>query len=275
MPEGDTIYRTACQLRHAIEGQIIKSVAGRHAGPRRDDLLQAVVMAVEARGKHLLLHLDKRLVIHSHLGMTGSWHLYRHGQPWRKSAGLAELVLNFADQAAVCFSPKTFEILTIDGLRRHPHISRLGPDLLSSDFDYAAAVARCRQFNSAPVGEVIMNQTVTCGIGNVYKSEVLFLRRLDPFALVHWLTDQQLTELLQAARQLLRKNVGGAPRQTRFGRDGQRLWVYGRSGEPCLICGMRIGLRRQGDLGRSTYWCPQCQPGSEPRPRVVASAPDS
>lgn len=104
-----------------------------------------------------------------------------------------------------------------------------------------------------------MNQTIVCGIGNVYKSEVLFLCGVHPRRPVAELNDAQLTELLRTGRELMFKNLEGYPRRTRLGRDGGSKWVYGRAGEPCHRCGLALELTRQGDLGRSTYFCQACQ----------------
>jgi endonuclease-8 len=117
-----------------------------------------------------------------------------------------------------------------------------------------------RVHNQTPIGEAVMNQTVVCGIGNVYKSEMLFLARVSPFVTVGQLSDECLQQLVQTARRLMKKNLEGYPRRTRIGRDGNRVWVYRRSGQPCFVCGTRIKSTRQGDLGRSTFWCSGCQP---------------
>jgi endonuclease VIII len=259
MPEGDTIYRTAVQLRSVLAGQTICEATSQVGGPDPHSLVGRRVEAIEARGKHLLIHLDDGQAIHSHMGMTGSWHVYRSDQAWLKPARRAHLVLHLPAAVCVCFTPKTLEILTAHGVRRHPYLSRLGPDLLSERFGVQDVVQRLRQRSDLPVGEAVMDQTLVCGIGNVYKSELLFLQRLDPFCRVGDLSDSQLEQLVQSARQLMRRNLQGSRRTTRFGRDGQRLWVYGRSGEKCLQCGSIIRMRRQGGLGRSTYWCPTCQ----------------
>ena len=260
MPEGDTIYRTAARLRCVLDGQQVQSATSPQAALDVGQLAGRRVLATEARGKHLLIHLADNQVIHSHLGMTGSWHIYQHGQPWRKPDRQAALVLDLGAVLCVCFNPKTLQLLSETGLRRHPHLSRLGPDLLGAQFDSETALARFRACPSLPIGQALMNQTIVCGVGNVYKSEVLFLRRLNPFLRIDQLTDDQLRELMREARHLMRRNLIGDPRRTRFGHDGQRVWVYSRRGQPCLVCGRSIRMRRQGDLGRTTYWCPDCQP---------------
>ncbi len=262
MPEGDTIYRTAASLRPAIEGRVIRQARLRDRQFEPERLAGATIASVEARGKHLLMHLATGGAIHSHLGMTGSWHIYREGEAWRKPAHYAALELQFTsdDLLAICFSPKLLDLLNADQLRRHPHLVRLGPDLLAVEFDVPKAVARFRRHNAKPLGEAVMNQTIVCGIGNVYKSDLLFLLGYDPFADVARYSDGELAAMLDKARRLMRRNLTGAPRQTRFRGDGGRLWVYGRSGAACYKCGAIIQLRRQGEAGRTTCWCPECQP---------------
>jgi endonuclease-8 len=130
---------------------------------------------------------------------------------------------------------------------------------LSGSVDDQEVLRRFRVFDGSPIGEALMNQTIVSGIGNVYKSEILFLNRVSPFATVATLTDERILALIARASELMARNVSGYRRQTRFGRDGGRLWVYGRHGKPCYECGEHIRIRRQGDLGRTTYWCPVCQ----------------
>jgi len=259
MPEGDTIFRSAARLRSVLQGHPIRAAESRDPALRAESLKDRLVTVVEARGKHLLMHLDDGRVIHSHMGMHGAWHVYQPEQPWHKPARQAALCLQVPDAVCVCFNPKTLELLSEAGFRRHPYLSRLGPDLLAEALDDDEILRRFRVHNARPIGEAVMDQTIVCGIGNVYKSEVLFLCRIDPFLAVQQLSDDQLRSLIQRARQLMSRNLQGYPRRTRFGLDGGRVWVYGRGGEPCLVCGTPIRIRRQGDLGRTTYWCPACQ----------------
>lgn len=260
MPEGDTIYRTAVTLRAAVQGQLIVSARSRQPGLQPATIGQHRLELVEARGKHLLMHLDDQRVIHSHMGMTGSWHLYRVGEPWRKPESRAALTLVFSHQlVVVCFTPKLLELLPPSSLERHAWLPQLGPDVLASDFDEAEVLRRFRECATRPLGEAIMDQSIWSGVGNVYKSETLFLERLDPFQPVAALDDERLQLLIRNTRILMRRNLEGRARRTRFGRDGHRFWAYGRSGEPCFVCGQRLEMRRQGDLGRSTYFCPTCQ----------------
>lgn len=259
MPEGDTIYRTAARLRPLLEGQQIMAASSRDASLPAESLVERSFYAVQSRGKHLLKQMGDGRTLHSHLGMHGSWQIYRPGQPWQKPKRWAALVIEVTDVICVCFSPKSLELLTETQLRRHPHISRLGPDLLDGELDYEEALARFRVHNVTPIGQAVMNQSIVCGIGNVYKSEVLFLSRANPFVLVSQLSDDRILRIVKLASELMAKNLDGYPRRTRFGPGRQNHWVYGRRGKPCFVCSSRIQLRRQGDLGRTTFWCPECQ----------------
>jgi endonuclease-8 len=261
MPEGDTIYRSAVTLRPAMEGGVIAEARLRDRQFEVDRIIAATVNQVEARGKHLLMHLSTTDVIHSHMGMTGSWHIYLAGQAWRKPEHYAALFLRINDLEVICFSPKQLELLTADQLRRHVHIQQLGPDITAgAEFDIGEAIRRLRSHNTVPLGEAVMNQRLVCGIGNIYKSEILFIMGFDPFAPIERFSDDELQHMLQKGRALMLRNLGGPRRTTRFGSDAGRMWVYGRSGAPCPKCGAEIKLRRQGEAGRTTCWCPQCQP---------------
>ncbi|HAF10421.1 MAG TPA: DNA lyase [Chloroflexi bacterium] len=269
MPEGDTIFRAATGLRRAIGGKVvtgfrsdIPAVAARAAG-----VIGRTVTAIDPYGKHLLMrfHADGAadLVLHSHMHMEGQWHIYRPGERWWRGASRARAVIETADFVAPCFDAPTVELLTDPELARHPWMRSLGPDAMADDFDEDAALARLRARADAPIGVAIMDQRAFTGVGNVYKSEVLFIRRISPFAEVHELSDDGLRELIVESRDQLRANRTGAwPRTTRLdARRGEELWVYDRAGKPCRVCGSTIALRRQGDAGRATYYCPSCQAG--------------
>lgn len=263
MPEGDTIHRTANALRPWLIGETIQRAWGWDDWIDAPSIAGRVVLAIEARGKHLLLHLDDGRTVHGHSGMTGSWHIYPHGEPWQKPRRRAALVLETSRLSVVFFNPKTLELLTSAEFRRHNYLARLGPDLLAETLDLSEVARRFRRANRKPIGEAVMDQTLCCGIGNIYKSELLFLQNIDPFSPVADLDDDALLDLFELARDLMQYNLQGPKRTTRFEGDGGKLWVYGRSGQPCFLCGTEVNISRQGDLGRTTYWCPQCQANAE------------
>jgi len=194
--------------------------------------------------------------------MTGSWHLYPAGGRWRRPAHRARLVLETKDAVAVCFASPVVELLSASDERIRPALARLGPDLLDRGFDPGRARARVRARADAEIGPVLLDQTALSGIGNVYKSEVLFLCGVSPFARVTDLDDATLDRLVQTAGVQMKRNLGPAPRRTTPERSSSRYWVYRRAGWPCRRCGTAIQRCLQGEQARSTYWCPACQPAS-------------
>ncbi len=270
MPEGDTIFRTAEVLRAALVGRRITAARtqprpGLRRVPDLSRLIGAMVVTVEARGKHLLIGFDNGLTVRSHLRMSGSWHRYHPGEPWHRPLRQASAILETSESVAVAFNTPVVELLSESDLRRSRALTMLGPDLLSSDFDVDEAMSRCRERDAEELGNVLLDQRAVAGIGNVYKSEVAFLEGLDLWAPVAAFEDSELINALRTARRLLQANFrGGARITTGSPVRGQALWVYGRAGRPCRRCGTQIQVRRQGDLARQTYWCSYCQPRRQP-----------
>ncbi|PRQ02267.1 Endonuclease 8 [Enhygromyxa salina] len=275
MPEGDTIHRVAAALRPVLDGQTLLACTCELAAVDDWQIVGRRVDRVEARGKNLLVHCaplhavageaDPRradqlpVAIWTHLGMHGRWSVRGAGDVARSSGPRPSLVLRTQTHAAVCTRPEILKFLGPRGLLRSRALAQLGPDLLDPGADLDEAVARLRALGEVALGAAIMRQSAVAGIGNVYKSELLFLERRDPFAPVAALEAAELRALLERARELMRLNLDrGGPRRTRFEGRG-RLWVYERSGRPCRVCGELIQMRRQGRLARSTYYCPGCQ----------------
>ena len=266
MPEGDTIFRTATVLRRALVGGVVREAwaqprPGLARVPPLERLVGMTVEAVEARGKHLLVSFSGGRVLRSHLGMRGSWHRYAVGEPWRLPRARASCMIGTDAAVAVGFDIPDLELLTDAGLARHARLRALGPDLLAPGFDAAEALRRLRSAGERPLGEALLDQALVAGIGNVYKSEVPFIERLDPWAPVASVSDEALGAVVATARRLLASNArGGARVTTGLAAPGRSLWVYGRAGRPCRRCGTLILGRRQGVQARMTYWCPSCQP---------------
>jgi endonuclease-8 len=277
MPEGDTLFRTAAGLRPHLVGRTVTAARGRVPGPQIGRIVGATVVGVDAVGKNLLVRFDNGLELRTHLRMHGSWHRYRPGEPWRRPAGRAVLVLEVPGTVAVCFDAPVVELLEQRAESLHPPLAALGPDATADAFDRDEALRRLRDpsRDGLTVAEALLDQRALAGIGNVYKSEVLFIERVDPFGRVADLSEPTLGRLVSRARALLLANRGSGVRVTtgpegggvpgagdpalRRGRRGN-LWVYGRAGRPCRRCGTVIRARRHGDLPRTTYWCPGCQP---------------
>jgi len=256
VPEGDTIHRAAIRLRPALAGHVLtRFEAPRLVGdrPRIGDAIESV----EARGKHLLVHFGGGLTLRTHMKMTGSWHLYREGERWRKGAHLARAIVG-ADSGwvAVCFQAPVVETYH-RALGDPAPLASLGPDLTTPDPDLDLVVARAGVLDpGTEIADVLLDQRIASGIGNVYKSDVCWLHRTDPFAALGDVGPDRLRAMYETANRLLVANLGRSNRVTY--RDG--LAVYGRRGQPCPRCGTPVRMRRQGPMARSTYWCPTCQP---------------
>jgi len=253
--EGDTILRAARRIEAAIGGEKIEvsTPSPRGRATRVQQLDGGTLERVDARGKHLLLRFGD-LTLHSHLGMSGSWHVYPRGAVWAsKPAGAAWVVLRGEKSEAVQFGGPTLRLLRTEALRRDPALSRLGPDILAADFEAEAVARSLRAHPHRSLGDALLDQTLVAGIGNIFKSEACFAARLDPWQTIGELTDEQLGRVLDAAHDLMRDAV-------EHGRHARA--VYRRAGQPCLTCGTRIASRGQGDANRTTYWCPRCQSAS-------------
>lgn len=261
MPEGDTILRTARTLQRAIGGQTIARFDSTLPQLKRfaPDLVGQKITEVVAVGKNLLIKFEDGRVLRSHMMMSGSWHIYRPGERWQKSPGAARAVIEAGEWVAVCFAAPVVEL--VNSLEAHAPIADLGPDILAENFDLPEAKRRLQQAAGRELGDSILDQTLVAGIGNVYKSEVLFICRTDPRLDTGDLSDEKLTEILEEARKQMRLNLTTVARRTRgleLG-EGSRYWVYRRSGLPCFKCGATIKMVRQSELVRSTYFCPACQ----------------
>jgi endonuclease-8 len=229
------------------------------------------VEKVESRGKWLLIHFSGDLILVTHMLMSGSWHIYRVGERWRRPRREMRAVIATAEFEAVAFNVPVAKFYTASTLARNSAIPKLGPDLLGAEFAANEAKVRLLAHGDEEIANVLLNQRVMAGLGNVYKSEVLFACGVHPFRHVSALTVAEVECILERARRFLEMNVkGGAGggmvtytglrRTTRASDQGARLWVYRRQGKECRRCGATILMRRQGPGARSTYWCPVCQP---------------
>jgi endonuclease VIII len=275
MPEGDTIYRAAVTMNRALAGTTVRAfesplpILERFAEDRT--LVGRRIEAVDARGKYLLVRFAGGLTLLTHLRMNGSWHLYRPGERWRRPRSHMRALIVTDEWEAVGFGLPIAEFHDAASLARSGRLVSLGPDPLAADFDPAEAVQRLQAAGDEPIEEALLDQRRVSGVGNVLKSETLFLAGTNPYAPVATLGDRQLSEIVRIAARLLRENVSSADRppmsRGRLGRNttrssdpSARLYVYGRAGKPCRRCGTPVRVRRAGRHARSSYWCPRCQP---------------
>jgi endonuclease-8 len=266
VPEGDTIHRAALALRPVLIGAPVRRFElPRHPRSAPHQLVGAdlMVVNVEAYGKHLLIRFSDGRILHTHMQMSGSWHLYRPGERWHQPSSHARAVIETDDVVAVCFSAPVVELLDEAAVRHHPVLSTRGPDLIAPDTDIDDVLARFRT-RATPDTEIavaLLDQRISGGIGNVYKSEVCHACGIDPFTLVARLDARDVRNLYATATRMLRDNVVTTRRTTVIGPTvlPGALAVYGRAGQPCRRCRTEIRTRRQGEQARSTYWCPGCQ----------------
>lgn len=261
MPEGDTIHKIANWLAPRLTSDTLQAVSlvgsqdATACSGRR-------VSGVHAVGKHLFIELDNHKALRSHLGMYGSWHFYAHGEAWKKPRRQASIVLETATCTYVCFNARDVEVVSSPSVRERIIDSRLGPDIIADNVDASTLAARAFAVLESDdlIGDALLDQRVSAGIGNVYKCEVLFIERLRPQRSLASITTADLARCFDTAASLLRNNLGGGKRVTRANGDGAgRLWVYGRTGLPCLECDTPVAYGRLGRHHRGTWWCPKCQ----------------
>lgn len=261
MPEGDTLHRTASGLAPHLVGRTVSAARVRAGGPQVQRVVGATITSVEAVGKNLLIRFDNGLELRTHLRMTGSWHRYRPGEPWRRPAARARLVIEVPGAVAVCFDAPVIELFETRAEAIHPTLARLGPDLLDDDWGPAHAEEAHRRLRDPAramltISEALLDQRALAGIGNIWRNETLFRERVDPWASVADLDEATTDRLIATARDLLRRSAGITPGRA-------PMWVYRRAGRPCRRCGTLVRSAAQDTrIQRTTYWCPTCQPES-------------
>src|ERR1700758_3258324 len=250
MPEGDTIYRAARALQKAIGGKVVTGFETGLAKLARvnDDtpLVGRTVEKVESRGKWCLIFFSGDLILVTHMLMSGSWHLYRPGERWRMGRARMRVVIRTGDWEAVGFNIPVAELHTTQSLVRRSQVPKLGPDILSEGFSVEGGVARIadygRQNPDAEIAVVLLNQRVLAGLGNVYKSEIAFAARVNPFRAMGTITPREMKVMAEFAQRYMKANVSdgkgdgivtysGNRRTTRAIDREDRLWVYRGQGE--------------------------------------------
>lgn len=252
MPEGDTIHRIAERMRAALGGrEIARAEAPDPRSPihgRASELRGQTLEHVEARGKHLIAHFSAGQAIHSHLGMNGRWLIFADG---RLPFGKPWLLLASGRGVAAQLGGKILRLISESRIRNDPGLAQLGPDPLAPGFD--AAEAGRRLLHAGPqreIGDVLLDQRVIAGIGNVIRNEALFAAGVDPFRRIADLDGAEAEEIAEANRRVMTTSL-------RRGRRPHNVYRADRRG--CPACGAAIRAASQGDANRATYWCPRCQ----------------
>lgn len=263
MAEGHAVARWAKALRVLIGEPLVGVEVTQRWRDQAQQLVRKYLTAVDTHGKHLLLRTSGSFTIHCHAMQYGSWQIGEPGQELRKEPRYVRLRLCTAHHEAVFFHGPVVEFLTDDELAGHEKLNALGPDILHEPLDRAEVLRRLRAEPERPIGDAILDQRIIAGIGNIYKSEGLFLACLDPRCSVAQVSDAAVDRIWNQLIPLMQEGTlhygptTTLPEELRDQRD--RTWVYRRQGRTCFRCGERITFTRQGDLKRATYYCPGCQ----------------
>jgi endonuclease-8 len=253
MAEGPVIHAYAKALHRALEGEEITVEFGIRKLKAMESGLQGLrATHVEAQGKQIRIHLsDKRLIL-VHLMMWGSWRIYRRGTQWDKPAKNARLVVRTAKHEAVAFSAPVVQLLTLDELNNRSEWGKVGPDPLRGDFSVQEFTHRIKEQKTREIGEVLLDQAVVSGIGNILRIEILFYSHIHPQRKVADLSDDDMKEILFWTMKLMSQWLKESGRKNKSWRR-----IYRKSGTPCPVCGTTIHFFRQAR--RLTFACPTCQ----------------
>jgi formamidopyrimidine-DNA glycosylase len=269
MPELPEVETTRRGIAPYLEGRRVRDVIVRQRNLRwpipaavRKKLPGQIIHRVDRRAKYLLARTDAGTAI-MHLGMSGSLRVLKPDAPigahdhfdWRMDSGK---ILRFTD-------PRRFgSLLWQKPGETHPLLANLGPEPLGAEFDgdYLWSKSRGR---SAAVKLFVMDQNVVVGVGNIYVAEALFAAGIDPRRAAGLISRARYARLADEIKRILAHAItrGGTTLRDFLNPDGapgyfeQELFVYGRGGEPCKVCGAPIRVVTQGQ--RSTFFCPRCQ----------------
>lgn len=269
MPEGHTLLRLARDLDAAFAGGPVRvsSPQGRFAADAA--VLDGTEMvAAESAGKHLFVEFAGERFIHVHLGLIGKFDLYP-GAPPAVTTGQVRLRLSNAAGYADLRGATQCDLVGAE--KRASVLARLGPDPLKPEADVEAVWRRISRSNRT-IGDLLMDQGVIAGVGNVYRAEVLFRHKIHPLRPGRTLRRSQLSAIWEDLVELMTYGVAegridtvrpehtpeAMGRPPRKDDHGGEVYVYRRTGQECLVCG--AGVRTDVLVGRNLFWCPRCQP---------------
>ncbi|MCB0940653.1 MAG: Fpg/Nei family DNA glycosylase [Mycobacterium sp.] len=262
MPEGHTLHRLARlhQRRFAGAPVAVSSPQGRFTDAAI--LAGRVFTRASAWGKHLFHHYDGGPIVHVHLGLYGTF--TEAPVPMPLPVGQVRMRLVGSQYGTDLRGPTACEV--IDDAQVSAILARLGPDPLRRDADPDLAWERIVK-SRKPIGALLMDQRVLAGVGNVYRSELLFRHHIDPYRPGRDVGAGEFSEAWTDLVDLMKVGVRrgkiivvrpehdhGAPS---YLPNRPRTYVYRRAGEPCRVCGTAV---RTAELeGRNLFWCPTCQ----------------
>jgi len=274
MAEGHAVARWGDALRELIGERVEEIRVPPRWRERAEHLRGAVLTQVRTHGKHLVLQFSNDWAIHTHAMQYGSWQIGPLGQELRKDARFARLRLTLEQHEVVFFHGPVMEVLSLDELSKHERFTSLGPDLLHDDFRVQSVIEAIQSQGDREIGDVILDQRVVSGIGNIYKSEGLFLATIHPRRAAADVSTSELEVLFEELIPLMQMGrrqeswIITLPDDLRL-EAWMRNWVYQRRGQPCFVCATKIEMIRQGEFERTTYFCPHCQPFREGENRVL------
>jgi endonuclease-8 len=252
MAEGPLVHYYAKQIRRVLKGKKVRVEFGlRKLKPAEDSLNGARVDDVEAYGKQFRIRFSDHRILLVHLMMWGSWGIYRKDEAWARPRKRARAILSTDTHDAVAFSAPVVRMLEEKDLSQDSHWGRLGPDPLRRDFSRKESFRRLNSGPAREIGEVLLDQTVISGVGNILRIEILFRARVHPRRKVGSLSQPEKNRTLDWTSKLMRKWL----RET--GKPSTWIRIYRKTGEPCPRCGAAIEFFRQA--GRITHACPNCQ----------------
>lgn len=264
MPEGHAVARWGDALRVFV-GETVRTI---HTPPRwrerAEGLLGTRITGVVTHGKHLVLEFSNDWVIHTHAMQYGSWQIGSRREKLRKEARFIRLRIETAGHRAVFFHGPVMEVMSRKEFATHERFHSLGPDVMKPGFDVVAVHAAIVAQGEREIGDVLLDQRVLSGIGNIYKSEGLFLAAIDPRLSASRVPFEDMIAFfdevipLMAAGRALHGRIETLPEELRY-ESWMWTWVYRRRGHPCFVCASPIQMIRQGAFQRTSYFCPQCQ----------------
>lgn len=278
MSEGPEVKRTAARLHDALAGETIKSIEAHHKAilavlaENPDALLGRKILRVYTLGKHILFELDNGSHLHNHLLMFGSWRVYALRAKLETDPRTMEIIRT-EKHRAVLRGGSVLELLPAGSLDQHPRLNKLGPDVLGETFDEKRALKNFKSHPTTEIGVALLDQEILAGLGNYLKSEILYLTKTNPRALIRDLADKQVRAIIQSSRTVTRFSFENGSftipdeiraRLSETGMSpftvGRKHYVFRRTNKPCWVCGTTIRQYRQGaGKGRITYYCPHCQ----------------
>lgn len=270
MPEGPEIRTAADKLQSALATLPVVEIyfAFARLKPFQDRMQGRRVLRVETRGKAILIHTDNRLSIYSHNQLYGRWQI-RRAYDFPQTKRQLRLAIHNEKKSALLYSASDVDVLTPEQIAKHPYLSRLGPDILSSDIGCVLEQLQSKTHRRRRFSSLLLDQRFIAGIGNYLRSEILFVAGLSPHLRPVDCSTPRLERLAEAASAVSRQSylhsgvtndLDSADVLKALGQThGQyRHWVFGRANEPCRRCGTRIV--QDIAASRRIYFCPVCQP---------------